>query len=289
MSYTVAGGGSGFIVGSDGIIVTNKHVVDDSEARYKVVFSDGKEYDIKSMDKDPVLDIAILKIDANRLPKLDLGDSNDLKLGQTVVAIGNSLAEFENTVTRGVISGMERRVQTVNKEGQTEMLEQAIQTDAAINFGNSGGPLIDIAGKVIGINTAVSVQGQSIGFAIPINSIKKSIKSFEQTGKIIRPWLGVRYIPVTEKVKEEKSLPIDYGVLLVPDENGNASAENSPARKAGFLENDLIYEVDGKKIDLDNSLSKMILTYEVGDRVEIDFYRDGKETKKDVTLEEYKI
>ena len=173
--FRQVGGGSGFIIESDGLIVTNRHVVLDETARYTVILASGKEYEARVLAKDPVLDVALLQIDATDLPTLKLGDSDQIRLGQTVIAIGNALAEFGNTVTQGVVSGVGRRVEAGDGRGQTELLDEAIQTDAAINPGNSGGPLLNLAGEVVGINTAVSGRGQSVGFVIPIKSVKKNI------------------------------------------------------------------------------------------------------------------
>ncbi len=202
------GGGSGFIIKSDGLIVTNRHVVDSATAKYKVVLADGKEYEARLVAKDPVLDVAFLDIDAENLPIIPLGDSDKLKLGQTVIAIGYALAEFGNTVTRGVVSGINRRVVAGDNSGMSEVIEEAIQTDAAINPGNSGGPLLNLAGEVVGINTAVSSRGQTVGFAIPINSVKRTIESVQREGKIVRPWLGVRYTFVTPALAKRIICPL---------------------------------------------------------------------------------
>ena len=283
------GGGSGFIISSDGLILTNRHVVDDEDAVYSVALSDGTEYDAEVLAKDPVNDVALLKIEAKDLPTLELGDSDQLKIGQTVIAIGNALAEYGNTVTRGVVSGKGRRVEAGNGSGSSEVLEEAIQTDAAINPGNSGGPLLDMAGNVIGINTAVSQEGQLVGFAIPINSVKKTIQSVRETGKIVRPWLGIRYTPINKQMQKTNNLSVDYGVII---QRGTTQDElavipGSPADKAGLVENDIILEFAGQKIDENHSLVNMIGKYNIGDEIEIKILHKGNEKTIKLKLEQF--
>lgn len=284
------GGGSGFIVSSDGLILTNKHVVSDSEAEYTVVTNEGKEYAAKVLAQDPVNDLAIIKIDAKNLPALVLGDSNTIQIGQTAIAIGNTLGEYRNTVTRGVISGVDRVVQASNINGDAEVIQEAIQTDAAINPGNSGGPLLNLGGQAIGINTAVNESAQSIGFAIPINVAKRSIDSVKKFGKIIRPWLGVRYTLVDAELKKNNNLSVDYGALI----SGNAKAKElgviagSPAEKARLVEGDIILEVDGKRIDQGHALANAIAQYNPGDTVKLKVLSKGKKHEVRVTLEEFK-
>ncbi len=289
--FRQVGGGSGFIIESDGLIVTNRHVVLDEAARYTIVLASGKEYEATVLAKDPVLDVALLKIDATDLPTVRLGDSDQIRLGQTVIAIGNALAEFGNTVTQGVVSGIGRRVEAEDGQGQTELLDEAIQTDAAINPGNSGGPLLNLTGEVVGINTAVSGRGQSVGFAIPINSVKKTIDSVREHGRIIRPWLGVRYTPVTPRLADANNLPVTYGALIV---RGDAEEElavvpGSPADKAGLVENDIILEVQGDKLEDKDSLGKLIGKYTVGDSVKLKVLHDGEEKEITVVLTEFPI
>ncbi|MEK7648610.1 MAG: trypsin-like peptidase domain-containing protein [Patescibacteria group bacterium] len=284
------GGGSGFIISEDGLIVTNRHVITDDEAEYTVITNDGKEYPAKVLAKDPVNDLALVKIDAKALTALMLGDSGDIQIGQTVIAIGYTLGEYKNTVTRGVVSGINRVVQASDGMGETETIQEAIQTDAAINPGNSGGPLLNLAGEVIGINTAMNSQGQSIGFAIPINIAKRSVESVKKNGKIIRPWLGVRYIPVDSIVKEKNNLSVDYGALII----GNAERKElgvikgSPAEKAGLSEGDIILKVNGQKIDDGHSLAHEIAKYSPGDEVKVVVESKGKEKELTVKLEEFK-
>lgn len=282
------GSGSGFIISADGLIVTNRHVVADTSASYTVVLADGKKYDAKVLARDTSIDLALMKIDGKNLPALSLGDSDRLELGQTVVAIGNSLGQFSNSVTRGIVSGMNRRIVAGDALSGSEVIDQAIQTDAAINPGNSGGPLLSLDGKVVGVNTAVSQQGQSVGFAIPINLAKRSIDSVAKTGRIIRPYLGVRYVALSPEMSKANQLPVDYGALI---SRGNAPGQvavvpGSPADKAGLIENDIITEVDGVKIDDDNLLSSLVAKKNVGDKAVLRVYRKGDYKTVTVTLSE---
>lgn len=284
------GGGSGFVVTSDGMIVTNRHVVSDTDAEYSVITADGTEHAVKVLAQDTVNDLAIIKIDAKNLKALDLGDSSVLQIGQTVIAIGNTLGEYRNTVTRGVVSGINRVVQASNGNGEMEVIQEAIQTDAAINPGNSGGPLLDITGKVIGINTAVNQEGQSIGFAIPINAAKRSVESVKKYGRIIRPWLGVRYTLIDAQVKEANKLSVDSGALIV----GNAAKKElavipgSPADKAGLKEGDIIREINGVKINVGHSLANEIAKNAPGDTVALRVLSKGNEREVKVKLDEFK-
>lgn len=285
------GGGSGFIIEPDGLIVTNRHVVADEKAVYTVVLSDGTTYDAQVLAKDPVFDIALIKINASGLPTLRIGNSEGIKIGQTTIAIGYALAEFGNTVTLGVVSGIGRRVQTGDGLGFNEIIEEAIQTDAAINPGNSGGPLLNLAGEVIGINTAVSREGQLVGFAIPINSVKKTIESVQQHGRIIRPWLGVRHIPVTPRLAQENNLPVTYGVLITRGQNADQLAviPGSPADKAGIEERDILLQINGRKLEDKTSLAKEISRHSVGDTITITLLRNGKEKVVTTVLAEFPL
>jgi serine protease Do len=200
--------GSGFIVSADGLVVTNKHVVADTKAKYRVITKDDKEYEVKKIYRDPVNDLAILKIDALGLKPVELGDSDKLKVGQFVIAIGTALGQFRHTVTTGVISGLGRGITAGSPfEGYVERLDNVIQTDAAINPGNSGGPLLNSAGQVIGVNVAVAAEGQNIGFALPINLVKESLVNFEKTGKFERPFLGVRYRMISQDLALLNNVP----------------------------------------------------------------------------------
>lgn len=281
------GGGTGFIVAEDGLILTNKHVVVDQTADYTVFTNDGKKYPAKVLARDPVQDIAILKINRDGtapFSTVKLGDSDKLQVGQTVIAIGNALGEFRNTVSVGVISGLSRTI-TASGGGVIETLEDIIQTDAAINQGNSGGPLLNLKGEVIGINTAMVLEAQNIGFAIPINKAKKGIEQVKTSGKIIYPFLGVRYVLINEKIQQDNNLPVSYGAWIQKGENGEAAIyTDSAAQKAGLKEGDIILEFNGEKITTENSLVKIIMKYNPGDRVVLKILRNGQEQRVEATL-----
>lgn len=272
--------GSGFIISEDGLIVTNRHVVSDTEATYSVLTSDDKKYEVEKIYRDPLNDLAILKINAKNLKPIILGDSSKLKLGQLVIAIGTPLGEFRNTVTAGIISGLGRGITAGSPfENYVERLDNVIQTDAAINPGNSGGPLINSVGQAIGVNTAVSQEGQNIGFAIPINVVKDLIDNFQKAGgKIERPFLGIRYKMIDRQTAILNDIPEGAYIIEV--------VENSPAEKAGLQEDDIIIEFDGKKIkgDDEQNLQKLISQKKVGDRVKIKIWREEKTSEKEVVL-----
>ncbi len=290
-------GGSGFFVSADGLIVTNKHVVQLSgfaadKLYYKIQTNAGKTYDAKLLAADPILDLAFLKVENagdERFTYLELGDSSQLMPGQSVIAIGNALDEFRNSVTQGVVSGLNRRIVAGDGVG-SEVIEEAIQTDAAINPGNSGGPLLDLNGKVVGVNSAVSDQGQNLGFAIPSQVLQRDLDSVNKDGKIARPFLGVRYIMVTPELIKANQLKVDHGALIMRGENRNelAISPGSPADKAGLKENDIILEVDGQKIDEEHSLSSLIGKHAVGDEVTLKIYSAGEEKTVKAKLEEMK-
>ena len=285
------GGGTGFIVSSDGIIVTNKHVVEDEEAEYTVLMNNEKKYKAKVLARDPSNDIAILKIDEKDLPTVEFGDSDNLQVGQTAIAIGNALGEFRNTVSVGVISGLKRSIVAGGGiSGTTEHLFGIIQTDAAINPGNSGGPLLNSSGQVVGVNVAMAQNAQGIGFALPINDVKKVINDVKEHGRIIRPYLGVRYLKITKELSEKNKLPVDYGALIVRGNNlGDlAVIPSSPADKAGLVENDIILEVDGEKLDKNKNFVSIIQRHNVGDEIELKVLHRGKEKTVKVKLEEMK-
>ena len=282
------GGGTGFIIDSDGLIITNKHVVFDEDAEYTVLTNDGKKYPAPVLARDPIQDIAVLKISATNLPTLKMGNSDRVRIGQTVIAIGNALGEFRNTVSVGVISGLARTI-TTGGGGFSEQLEEVIQTDAAINEGNSGGPLLNLYGEVIGINTAMVQGAENIGFAIPINKAKKDISDIEIKGKISYPFLGVRAVLINQSLQQQYNLPYDYGALVI---SGNTADEKavmscSPAEKAGIQEGDIILEADGVKVNQDNTLSKLILKHNVGDKIILKIYRESEEKIIDATLGEW--
>ncbi len=281
------GEGTGFIISEDGMVLTNKHVVYDPDAEYTVFTNDGHQYKAKVLARDPVQDIALLQIEANRkfIPVI-LGNSDKVQIGQTVVAIGNALGEFRNTVSVGVISGLGRTI-TASGAGVVETIEDVIQTDAAINRGNSGGPLLNLKGEVIGINTATVVGAQNIGFAIPINKAKRDINQYKKQKRITYPFLGVRYVLVTKKIQKENNLPVDYGALITRGSRGESAViPGSAAEKAGLREGDIVLEFDGEKITPQNSLTKLIMKYKPGDKVTLKILRGSKKMNIKVILGE---
>ncbi len=284
-TYQEVGGGSGFIISSDGLIVTNKHVVSDENADYTVFTNDGKKYKAEVLARDPAQDLAVIKISSNNLSTLNLGNSDSIKLGQTAIAIGNALGEFRNTVSVGVISGLSRNIVAAGG-GTTERIEGVIQTDAAINQGNSGGPLLNLKGEVIGINVATVYGAQNIGFALPINQVKKAIESVRISGRIITPYLGIRYLIITPDLAQQEKLPVENGVLVRGSENGSAVIPNSPAAKAGIQTEDIILSVNNEQITIDNSLGSLIQKYNVGNTIVLKILRSGKEMIFNVVLEE---
>lgn len=277
--------GTGFFVSADGSIITNRHVVEDTGADYSVIMNDGKKLKAKVLARDPVKDLAVLKVDGENYKYIQLGESSNLKVGQSVIAIGNALGEFQNTVSVGVISGLSRTITASGGESGPEVLQQVIQTDAAINPGNSGGPLLDITGRAIGINSAVASGAENIGFAIPINAAKKAVNDVKTFGKIRYPFLGVRYLLINGAVKESKKLSVDYGAL-VSGTNGDAVVANSPAAKAGIKDRDIILEIDGIKIDQNNTLADQIASKKIGDKIKLKILRNGKEIFLEAILEE---
>jgi S1-C subfamily serine protease len=284
------GAGTGFVVSEKGLILTNRHVVQDEEAIYSVLTRDGQKYEVEILGVDPVNDLAVVKTKQEvELPALELGTSTTIKIGQTVLAIGNSLGEFSNTVTKGVVSGINRRVTASDGFGRSETLEAAIQTDAAINPGNSGGPLLNLDGQVIGVNTAVSQQGQLIGFAIPIDDAIRLIQGIEEHGRVVRPYLGVRYVLVDKQLQKLNGLSVDYGALLRRGEKPEELAviPGGPADKAGLEENDIILEIDGQKVDLSNSVVRLIAKYDPNDKIVLTVLKDGEEVKVELVLGEF--
>ncbi len=283
------GAGSGFFVSADGLILTNRHVVEDTSASYTVLTNDGKKYDATVLARDPVNDLAIVKIDIKDAAFLQLSDSSKLEVGQHVVAIGNALGEYQNSVTSGIVSGIGRSI-TAGGESGSESLEGVIQTDAAINPGNSGGPLLDLDGQVVGINTAVDQQGQLVGFAIPSNDAQKDLTSFQKNGKISRPMLGVRYIMITQALADSQKLPRSYGALVVRGEKVTdfSVLPGSPADKAGIVENDIILAVGGVKVDGENTLAKLLKPFNTGDEITLKIYHKGDEKTIKVKLEDSK-
>ncbi len=278
-----AGIGSGFVVSDGGLILTNKHVVADDQLKYIAIIrgNDGseKKYDIVKINRDPFNDLALVQINASGLKPVELGDSDKLKVGQTVIAIGNALGQFENTVTTGVVSGLGRGVSPVDPTtGIAEKLNDLIQTDAAINPGNSGGPLVNSGGQVIGINSAIA-EAQNIGFAIKVNVAKQLISDFQKSGgKISRPFLGIRYTHITQESALLNSVPQGEYVSQV--------VSGSAADKAGVKVGDIVTELDGKKLTNENALTDIIRGKKVGDSVAIRVYRGGNTLDMSATLGE---
>jgi len=282
------GGGSGFLISSDGLLVTNKHVVLDDDAEYTVFTNEGKSFPAEVLARDPIQDLAIIKIEQESIvdengaiilkpfPFVKLGNSDSLEIGQTVIAIGNALGEFRNTVSVGVISGLGRTITASDGSGFVETIEDVVQTDAAINRGNSGGPLLNLAGEVIGVNTATVLQAQSIGFAIPSNKARRDIEQVQELGKIVYAFLGVRYTLVTKNLQEEQNLPVDYGVLIGSGSGGESAIfPGSAAEEAGLQEGDIILEFNDEKITTENSLAKIIQTYNPDDTITLKIMRSG--------------
>ncbi|SRR6056297_98141 len=287
------GSGSGFIISKNGMVLTNKHVVMDEEAEFSVLLSEGREFEAKVLAKDPLQDLAIIKIvdgenklNGNSLPILELGDSSGLKIGETVIAIGNALGEFQNTVSSGIISGLGRTITASGGGEYVETIENVIQTDAAINKGNSGGPLLNNEGEVIGINTAVSIQGENIGFAIPINRAKRDINQIKETGKISYAFLGVRYVIINEEVKQLQDLDVNYGALISSSKTEPAIIEGSAADKAGLKAGDIILEFDNQKITRENTLAQIIKEYSPRDQVILVVLRGDKKVNLSLKLGE---
>lgn len=285
------GSGSGFFVTADGLIVTNKHVVADDQADYTVIVSGGKEYSAKVLARDPSNDIAVLKIDGNGFPALTLGNSDQIKVGQAVIAIGNPLGEFADSVTKGVISGLKRSVSAGSGMGGVEeQLTDIIQTDAAINPGNSGGPLFNLSGTVIGVNVAMAQGAENIAFALPINQVRRIVDQVRTTGKISVPYLGVRYIILNDAVQKTNNLAYNYGALVLRGQKMTdfAVIPGSPADKAGLIENDIILEINGTKVDNTHPLSNLVSQYNVGDEITLKVAHKGGVKDVKVKLEERK-
>ncbi len=278
--------GSGFIVSDSGLLITNKHVVSDTAAKYQIITSTNKKYDVQKIYRDPLNDIAILQIDPSqnsdqKLKPVVLGDSSKLQVGQFAIAIGTALGQFNNTVTTGVVSGLGRGIQAGDQfQGYVEQLDNVIQTDAAINPGNSGGPLLNSAGQVIGVTSAVAQNGQNIGFALPVNLIKDSIKNFNEHGQFNRPYLGVAYKMLSQNVALLNNVPVGAYIQSV--------VAASPAEKAGLGQGDIIIKIDGQKVSdslSNNELTKVIASKKVGDKISLSIWRNGKTLDVAATLE----
>ncbi|MEA1909491.1 MAG: trypsin-like peptidase domain-containing protein [Patescibacteria group bacterium] len=283
------GAGTGFIISKNGLIATNKHVVESEDAEYTVITSDGERHDAKVVAVDKFNDLALIKIPGNNLPVADLGNSDEIQVGQRVVAIGNALGEYQNTVTAGVISAVGRTIIAGSLDGTSEKLNDLIQTDAAINPGNSGGPLVNLVGQIIGINTAIDVQGSQIGFAIPINAAKSAIDSYLSVGRIVRPMLGIRYLDITKDLVAIRDLSVTKGALIVGGENGQlAVTPNGPADRAGIKEGDIIIAIDNEEIDESKGIISILRKYKPGDAVKINLLRGSRKLTVSAKLGELK-
>lgn len=281
------GAGTGIVISKSGLILTNKHVVADGAGQVTVTTNDGKRYTgARVLARDPQLDLAYLKIDAKDLRSAELGDSDQVVVGQKVIAIGNALGEFQNTVTAGIISGLGRPVTASEGSSDAEQLQNLLQTDAAINPGNSGGPLVNIEGQVIGVNTAIAGDAENIGFAIPINQAKAGIASIEGSGKLVKPYLGVRYVALTKEIADANNLTSDNGAWLKGDGTNPAIIPGGPAAKAGLKEGDIIIKVNGTEINQTRSLQTLIGSHKVGDTVKITVLRDNKPVTVSVKLDQ---
>jgi S1-C subfamily serine protease len=287
---TKIGGGSGFLVSQDGYVLTSCHVVQDPQAEYTIIVEPTKKYPARILARDPINDVAILKIQSKDLPYLDLGNSSEIELGEDVIAVGNALGEFHDTISAGIVSGLSRYIQaTNNMTNQAERLRGLIQTDAAINPGNSGGPLINMEGEVIGINTAVVMGAQNIGFAIPIDYAKKDLEEVKKYGKIKFPFMGIKYIIISKEMAEKNKLDVDYGALVVREMLGESPVvKGSAAQKAGIEEFDIILEAKEEKITVKNTLSHILQKCKIDEEIELKILRNKKEILVKVKLEEKK-
>ncbi len=285
---TQIGGGSGFIVSENGYVFTSNHVVSDTTADYTVILDPKHKYPAKVLSRNPINDTAVLKIEGEKFPFLDLSDSNKIELGEEVVAVGNALGEFTDTLSAGIVSGLSRFINAFGGiENQMQNLRGLIQTDAAINPGNSGGPLINMEGQVIGINTAMIAGAQNIGFAIPINYAIKDLEEVKKYGKIIMPFLGVKYVLISKDMAQANKLPVNDGALVVREALGESPVvKGSSADKAGVKEWDIILECGGQKITAKNPLANILQKCKIGSETNLKVLRDKKEINLKVKLSE---
>lgn len=282
-----AGAGTGLIINSNGLILTNKHVVPEGTSSLEVITHNGETYkDVQIIGRDPLNDLAILKVTKpNNFRPAKLGNSDEVKTGQKVIAIGNALGQFQNSVTSGIISGMGRPITASSRDGsESAQLTNLFQTDAAINSGNSGGPLLDFNGEVIGINTAIAEDAQNIGFSIPINEAKGIIASVEKTGKLSRAYIGVRYVTISPSIANQLDLGVQEGAYI--SDEASSVVKNGPADKAGIRPGDIITKVNDKKLTQKLSLTSVISQYKVGDKISLVILRGDREIKLNLTLEE---
>jgi len=281
--------GSGFVVDKNGIVVTNGHLISPLVIEYRIIFNDGAEQSANVLATDALNDLVFLKTEATNLPVIELDDSSKLELGQTVIAIGTALGEFQNSVSVGVVSGLSRFISAKSMiSGKVSKLRGLIQTDAAINPGNSGGPLINLSGRAVGINTALVFGAENIGFAIPADHAKTDLQELIKYGKIRRPFLGVRYLLLNRELKEKNKLPVDYGALVVSEElpGDEAVIAGSPAEKVGLQEFDIILECQGQKITARNPLEDVLRKIEPDREIVLKVWRQGKETRLKTFLTE---
>jgi len=282
--------GTGVIISKDGYILTNNHVIDGA-SKVQVVTTEGTTYEgVKVIGSDPLNDIAYLKIDGvDNLKPAEIGDSSSVRVGQQVIAIGNALGQYQNTVSSGIISGKGRPVsaRSENDESSTESLTDLLQTDAAINPGNSGGPLLNFSGQIVGINTAVASDAQGIGFAIPINATKGTTKSVLAGDGVQRSYLGLRYVEITPAVAKQYNLPVKLGAYVATSGTDVAVVAGSPAAKAGLVEKDILTKINGQVVGSAGGVSTLVGTYAPGDTITVTYLRDGAERTAKVTLGVY--
>ncbi len=283
------GSGTGFIISSDGLILTNRHVVNQAgdSGEYRIRFQSGQSYYAQLIGKDPLNDLAILKIFDKNLPTIQLGNSQDLVMGTTVIAIGNALGRYQNSATKGIVSGIGRNLSASDDNGQDELLTNVIQTDAQINPGNSGGPLIDLNGRVVGINVARDASGNSIGFAIPINDAKPVIDSVKKIGRIVRPRLGVSYLTIDDDLALERGLSAKQGALISANDDQPAVVAGSPAERAGILPGDIILEINAQKLNEQNSLLQIVQKYKPNQKIGLKIQRGNKKIIVQAILDEF--
>jgi len=299
LGYLQAGGlqdvssGTASIVSADGLLLTNRHVVQDEDAEYVVILSDGTELDAEVLDRDTLNDIALMKITEEderigSLPTIEFADSDAISVGQPVLAIGNALGEYANTTTAGIVSATGRQIYASSGSSGASSLVDLIQTDAAINPGNSGGPLVDLDGKLVGMNTAISTAGSGIGFAIPSNDIAYILTSYQEFGRIVRPFLGVRHVIVNDSIVEQYGLEFDYGMLIVGDDEAGLVAieEGSSADKAGLRKGDVILSFEGKDLSGEYTLRNALSSHLVGETVRVEVWREGEVVDVEIFLEE---
>ncbi|MBM3206261.1 MAG: trypsin-like serine protease [Candidatus Staskawiczbacteria bacterium] len=288
MEKTQIGGGSGFIISRDGYVITSNHVVADTIADYTVIVDPKNKYSAKVLSRNPINDTAVLKIEGRNFSYINMADSNKIQLGEEVVAIGNPLGEFHDTLSAGIVSGLSRYITAFGGiDHQMQNLRGLIQTDAAINPGNSGGPLVNMKGEVIGVNTAMIMGAQNIGFAIPINYAKKDLAEVKKYGKIVMPFLGVKYVLLNKEMAKANKLPVENGALVVRELLGEDPViKGSSADKAGIKEFDIILECNNQPISIENTLAQIMQKCAVGQETDFKVLRNGQEMVLKVVLTE---